>query len=48
MVLTAFVLTLTALKEKKDRLNFLFSREQMDIENLGFETLDFLIRRKPY
>ena len=31
------------IERKKGQLKFFVSREQMDIENLGFETLDFLI-----
>jgi DNA ligase (NAD+) len=30
-------------ERKKGQLRFFVSREQMDIENLGFETLDFLV-----
>ena len=34
------------IERKKGQLKFFISREQMDIENLGFETLDFLIDEK--
>ncbi len=34
------------IERKKGQLKFFVSREQMDIENLGYETLDFLIDEK--
>ena len=34
------------IERKKGQLKFFVSREQMDIENLGYETLDFLINEK--
>ena len=41
-----FCINKDCIERKKGQLKFFVSREQMDIENLGFETLDFLIEEK--